>query len=202
IRAASASFSARALAAMAFTASNSSRGTKSISATSRSSRWRTKVSISVRTLWAMPAASVKAFATPSRNGLSVCAIEPSTLASQMGILYGRHRHLTQDTKHAPLTIHEPGPVALPPFGSRADTAGAAGHPLVCPGVYRRHRAGLVGGGADPAPQKLVGPPAVQRPVAGHRRRYRRPGGMGHVGRDPGRTARLGADLRHRPVQRH
>ena len=48
-----------------------------MSATSRSSRWFTKVSISARTPWAMPAASVKAFARPSRKGLSVCAMEYS-----------------------------------------------------------------------------------------------------------------------------
>ena len=78
IRAASASFSARALAAIALTASNSSRGTKSMSATSRSSRCFTKVSISARTPWAMPAASVNILAMPSRNGLSVCAMAISS----------------------------------------------------------------------------------------------------------------------------
>src|SRR5579862_1103575 len=71
-RASSRSFSLRAFDAIAFTASNSSRGTKSMSATRRSSRCRMNVSSSVRTLWAAPAASVKKRASPSSSGLSVC----------------------------------------------------------------------------------------------------------------------------------
>src|SRR5579862_2864445 len=92
-RAASCSFSMRAFDAIALTASNSSRGTKSISATRRSRRWRINVSSSVRTLWAAPAASVKKRAKPSSSGFSVC----------MGRPYGRRRCLRQALPFLTLT---------------------------------------------------------------------------------------------------
>ena len=117
--------------------------------------------------------------------------------------YRPHAGLTQAAKHARLRAHDPGPAALSPYRSRCwciwgrlairwyALAYIAGLVLGWWGVVRVLRR-----------QETLGAAALQRQAARHRGRHRRPGGVGHPGRDPRRAAGLGPDLRHLPVQRH
>src|SRR5262245_1169046 len=192
---------------MAFTASNSSRGTNSRSAIIRSMRPFIIVSISALKAWAAPAALVRNRAIPSRKGFSVCmaitflAFVEARLQSKRG----EARSPLLDTI-SPLRelvaadqarfIHDRGRPSIPQYRSGADPYLRPNqHPLVRLVVHRRTPAWVVVCAEAAAEQGAVGGTAVPGQAARDSRRHRRSLCLDHARRDHRRAARLRPVLR-------
>src|SRR5262245_56212244 len=166
---------------MAFTASNSSRGTNSRSAIIRSMRPFIMVSISALNACAAPAALVRNRAIPSRKGLSVCMAVTflAFVGARLQSKRGEARAPLLDTT-SPLRelvaaeqarfIHDRGRPSVPQYRSGADPyLRPDQHPLVRVVLHRRTSAWLVVCAEAAAEQGAVGGAAVPGKAPGNGR---------------------------------